>query len=177
METFIEVLDFVKNSNYDCQRQDCLHRFDIGEIDPPIMDIVKGFTEIPCCFTLQSCYGHFLHPFQIDPHYSGPLHIPEGVADIEYRIAYIAVCIQNSSKGEALFRKLRSIPAIDHEYVQFGCAEWFWDQYVNSFVLQVEPKNQMKRDRCIVSVQEAFHIEKIRNLFFEKLRELVPQKL
>ncbi len=43
------------------------------------------------------------------------------------------------------FHDLRQIPAIDPEYIQFGCAEWFWEAQVNSYALQVEPMRHMTK--------------------------------
>jgi len=74
-----------------------------------------------------------------------------------------------------LFNDLGKIPAIDPEYIQFGCAEWFWKRQVNSYVLQVEPKRYMTEDRVSVNYQEALHIEKIRNTVFSELGNLIQK--
>ncbi len=72
-----------------------------------------------------------------------------------------------------MFQQLKDIPSIDPEYVQFGCAEWFWERHVNSYALQVEPIRHMTKDRLSVDYREALHIEKIRDKFFTNLKRLV----
>ena len=95
------------------------------------------------------------------------------ISNVEYKIAYIALCIENSKQGKFIFQYLRNIPSIDPEYIQFGCAEWFWERQVNSYTLQVEPKRHMTKDRLSVDYWEALHIEKVRNKFFTELSKLV----
>jgi hypothetical protein len=94
-------------------------------------------------------------------------------AEVDYRIAYIALCIENNNQGLFLFNELKKIPFIDNEYIQFGCAEWFWEQHSNSFALQVEPERYMSKDRIIVDYREALHIQEIRGYFFDKIRKLL----
>jgi hypothetical protein len=65
------------------------------------------------------------------------------------------------------------VPEIDPIYIQFGCAEWFWERYPNSYVLQVEPERHMLKDACIIDHQEAIYIEKIRNAFYKRLKALI----
>ena len=47
------------------------------------------------------------------------------------------------------------------------------ERQVNSYVLQVEPKRHMMKDKLSVDYWEALHIEKIRNNFFTQLKKLV----
>jgi len=126
METFTELKDFANNPHYHKQRQEALNKIDIDTIDTPIIPIIEGFSKLPYCFTLQSCYGHFLHQHQKNPKNIEPLPISESITRVEYRITYIALCLQNSESGRRLFHDLSKIPEIDPEYIQFGCAEWFW---------------------------------------------------
>jgi hypothetical protein len=95
---------------------------------------------------------------------------------VEYRIAYIAFCIENSLLGRELFEALKEITAIDPENVQFCCAEWFWKRQVNSYALQVEPDRLKGKDTAILDYKEALHIEKIRNEFFIRLYELLERE-
>ncbi|MDY6892676.1 MAG: hypothetical protein SVO26_03035 [Chloroflexota bacterium] len=175
METFTEIRDFVDNPHYDEQRRQSLSRLDIDTIDAPILDIIDGFSKLPYCFTLQSCYGHFLYAGQRDPQNTEPLPVSHGIAQVEYRIAYLALCIQSSDSGRALFQDLREIPTIDPENIQFGCAGWFWKKQVNSYVLQVEPKRYMLKDRASVTYQEAVHLERVRGEFFSGLRRILQK--
>jgi hypothetical protein len=71
---------------------------------------------------------------------------------------------------------LEDLTGIDPEYVQFGCAEWFWERQVNSYVLQVEPERYKMRDKVGVSFQEALHIERVRDRFFHELRKMVHER-
>ncbi len=84
-------------------------------IDPPIVDIINGFNKLPCCFTLQCCYGHFVCNGQKDPHNLEPLSLKSDPGRVEYRIAYVAFCIENSASGKKLFGALKEVPAIDPE--------------------------------------------------------------
>ena len=136
------------------------------------MAIVEKFAMLSHCFTLQSCYGHFLHASGQDTHNLGRLPA-RYVGLVTYRIAYIAFCLENSRSGKALFYELSRIPEIDTDFVQFGSADWFWERHLNSYVLQVEPARHMNKDQIIVEHSEAQHIQHIRDLFFKRLAELL----
>lgn len=177
METFTQLKQFVDNPHYHVHRREYLSQLDLDTIDSSIADLIIGFAQLPYCFTLQSCYGHFLHGDQKSPRNLEPLPVPGSIAIVEYRIAYMAVCIQNSDSGRGLFDDLAKIPEIDPAYVQWGCAEWFWKTHPNSYVLQVEPNRHMNVDRVTVGYQEALHIENTRNEFFRALRELIQDRL
>ena len=173
METFTNLKDFVDNPYFHDQRKKYLSKLDIESIDAPIVDLISGFAKLDYCFTLQSCYGHFLHNSQKNPSNIERLPASNSISNVEYKIAYIALCIENSKQGKFIFQHLRDIPSIDSEYVQFGCAEWFWARQVNSYALQVEPKRHMMKDRLSVDYLEALYIEKVRNIFFSQLGKLV----
>ena len=178
METFTSLKDFIDNSHYHRQRREHLKKLDISTIDAPIIDIVSGLAKLSYCFTLQSCYGHFLHKNQKNHTNTEPLPISDSIPSVEYRIAYIALCIQNNDLGRRLFRDLSEISLIDPEYIQFGCAEWFWKRQVNSYALQVEPKRYMTLDKTpSIDYQEALHVQKIRDEFFTELRRLIQKRL
>lgn len=173
METFIELKDFVKNTDFKIQKQKALFDFSDDLIDLPIVDLINGFNRLPFCFTLQSCYGHFLYSGQKDIHNLDTLPVKETIAKVKYRIAYIAFCIENSIPGRWLFEALKEIIAVDPHAIQFCCAEWFWERQVNSYVLQVEPDRFKHKDTAIIDFKEALQIEKIRNTFFIRLDELL----
>lgn len=155
------------------QRQKSLGNLADDMVDPPIVDIINGFNKLPCCFTLQCCYGHFVYKGREEPHNLAPLPVAESSVKVEYRIAYIAFCIENSVFGKALFAALKKVPAIDPKNVQFCCAEWFWEHQVNSYALQVEPERYKHMDKAILDYREALHIEKVRNAFFIRLEKLL----
>lgn len=177
METFTALKGFVENPHYHEQRAEALSRLDIGTIDAPIDKVIRGFSKLAYCFTLQSCYGHFLHKQQRDPQNVAPLPTDDNITTVEYRIAYIALCLENNDSGKKLFRDLGKIPIIDQDYIQFGCAEWFWKRQVNSYALQVEPKRYMNKDKVFISYQEALHIENIKNRFFDALTNIVQKRI
>jgi hypothetical protein len=176
LETFTEPKALVENPHYQDQRQKCLADLSDGMLDDPIIELVNAFNKLPYCFTLQSCYGHFIYNGQNDPHNLEPLPIKDTIARVEYRIAYIALCIENSDWGRMLFNALREITIIDPENIQFCCAEWFWKRQVNSYALQVEPDRLKYEDKAILDYKEALKIEKIRNEFFVQLKELLQKQ-
>lgn len=177
METFTQPRDILDNPRFKEQRQEYLSRLDLGTIDAPIVELVRAFAKLPYCFTLQSCYGHFIYRGQRDPNNVDPLPEKGGNGKVKYRIAYIAVCVEDSDRGRRLLDDLSDFPAIDPEYVQFGCAGWFRERQVNTYVLQVEPERHATKDTATVSYGEALHIEKVRNEFFERLARLVRERL
>lgn len=176
METFTGFRPLVSNPLYREQRAESLLRLDFDTIDAPIADIIRDLAELPYCFALQSCYGHFLGNDQTDPKNLKPVAGLREALSVEYRIAYIALCIQNNEAGMGLLQNLRNLTGIDLDYIQFGCAEWFWERQVNSYVLQVEPEKHKMRDKIVVSFQEALHIERTRDRFFHELRKMVCER-
>jgi len=177
LETFTQIKQFVDNPRYDEQRREIVDELDSDTIDAPIADLISGLAMLPYCFTLQSCYGHFLHGDQRNPRNTEPLPVSGHIAVVEYRLAYIALCIQNDDSGKALFDDLANVVAIDPAYVQWGCAEWFWSTYPNSYVLQVEPAGHMKKDKVSVDYREALHLEMTRDRFFSVLKGVVRDRI
>jgi len=173
METFTEPKELMENQYYQDQRQKSLADLSDGMIDAPIIKLINAFNKLPYCFTLQSCFGHFIYSGQNDPHNLQPLPITDTIARVEYRIAYICFCIENSTFGRRLLEALKAITAIDLENIQFCCAEWFWKRQVNSYALQVEPNRFKNKDTAILDYREALHIENVRNKFFVQLQELI----
>jgi hypothetical protein len=173
LETFTVLKELVENPNYQTQKQKILCALTDDMIDMPIIGLINGFNKLPYCFTLQSCYGHFVYNGQKDSHNLEPLPVTEIIAKVEYRIAYIAFCIENSLMGKELFESLKEIETIDPENVQFCCAEWFWKKQFNSYALQVEPDRFKHKDMAILDYKEALHIEKIRSEFFICLYKLL----
>lgn len=173
METFVELKELTENPYYQAQRQKSLGVLSDDMIDAPIIDLVNNFNTLPYCFTLQSCYGHFVYNDQQDPHNFAPLPIKSSIANVEYRIAYIAFCVENSPLGIAFLEKLKQFAAVDPKNIQFCCAAWFWKKQVNSYALQVEPDKYKHQDTAILDYREALQIEKIRNRFFPRLYNLI----
>ncbi len=176
METFTELKELVENPHYQEQRQKSLADLTDVMIDVPIIKIINGFNKLPYCFTMQSCYGHFLYSGQKDPHNLAPLPVTKTLARVEYRIAYIAFCIENSDSGRRLFEALEGMTVIDPKNIQFCCAEWFWKRQINSYALQVEPDRFKHKDKTLLDYREALQIEKIRNKFFVQLQKLLQKQ-
>ena len=176
METFTEAREFVESSGYAHARQRSVAALDLTSIDDPITDLVDGFASLPHCFTLQCCYGHFLCAPEQDPNNLEPVSLDfSGLA--KYRVAYIAFCLENSVRGRALRRSLARLSAVDPDYVQFGSADWFWERWVNSYALQVEPESHMLKDEAILGPSEARHTQRARDLLFAELRVLLAAEL
>jgi hypothetical protein len=173
LETFTTLKSFVDNPDFPDQRRKKLKTLDFDSIDKPIRGLIGEISELDYCFTLQSCFGHFVYENQKDSHNTSPLPTSPIPGEIEYRIAYIALCLQNNENGETLFAKLKEIRSIDKQYIQFGCADWFWDQQVNSYALQVEPERFKYHDKIDIEYEEALHIEDVRNSFFIGIRNVL----
>ena len=176
METFTEPRQFVENPRFSKERHDTLAALDLREIDEPIVDIVEGFTALSHCFTLQSCYGHFLSSAKQDIRSLDPVPT-KTTGYLRYRLTYIVFCIDNSPAGMALYNSLAKVPELDPEYIQFGSADWFWKRYINSFALQLEPARFKRKDEAILEHTEALHIQQQRGPFFSELRDLLTNQL
>jgi hypothetical protein len=176
LETFKDARELVEDARYPQERQEALAALNLDAIDRPIADLIAGFATLPHCFTLQCCYGHFVCAPGQDPHNLEP--IARGHSGmVRYRIAYIAFCLENSPRGRALRKALARIPAIAPGYIQFGSADWFWEQWANSYALQVEPVAHRLRDEALLESGEALHTQGVRDLFFQEIRVLLAAEL
>ena len=175
METYTEPKVLSENVQYRQQRKKCLAGLTDEMIDTPIVDLINGLNRLDYCFTLQSCYGHFVYEGQEDPHNLEPLPAEDVIHKVEYRIAYIAFCIENSPYGRRLLKSLEAVPALDPRNIQFCCAEWFWKRQINSYALQVEPDRFKRQDTAVLDHKEALKIEQVRNRFYEKLYDLFEE--
>jgi hypothetical protein len=68
METFSKPRDFIHHARFARDRSNILSELRLGNIDLPIRDIVAALMKLSYCFTLQSCYGHFIWDGQPDLH-------------------------------------------------------------------------------------------------------------
>jgi hypothetical protein len=176
METLARPRALVDSPHYLRQRRAALHSLELRSIDSPIVDLIADFATLSHCFTLQSCYGHFLcSPVQAPNTLE---RVPVGHAgSVRYRIAYIAVCIANDPSGRSLLESLRQVPRIDPDYVQFGSADWFWKRWPNSYALQVGPRRYKGSDEAVLQVAEALRVQSTRDAFFEELRSVVIREV
>jgi hypothetical protein len=176
METFTEPRPLVANARYTDERRTALDVLDLTAVDDPVVDIVEAFELLPYCFTLQCCYGHFVTAAGQDEHSLAA--VPVGHAgSVRYRIAYVAFCVENGERGRAVLDTLSGLPAVDPAYIQFGSADWFWDQWVNSYVLQVEPAAHRFKDQAALAAGEAVHTQRVRDAFFAELRRVLSREL
>ena len=173
METFTSLKAFISNPGFCEQRQIALEKLDITAIDEPLIDLIEGFAKLRYCFTLQCCYGHFVAERNRKQYSISELYLSDTNQKVEYRLAYLALCIEDSEQGQNLLHRLAKIRDSDPNMIQLGCCEWFWERQINSFTIQVEPKRYQYRDRIAVKVKEAIKIGTVRNRFFEELRKLV----
>ncbi len=172
LETFILPKKLVDNPFFHGQRKKVLHSLDTYIIDPPIIDLIKKINMLSYCFTQQSCYGHFIFDGQQDAYNIEPLPVTTDVGKVKYKIAYIALCLENSALGIMLLEDLKAVTSVNQGNIQFLCAEWFWQRQVNSYVLQVEPERFKCCDTVRLDYAEALYIEKVRDKFFAQLSEL-----
>ena len=171
METYITSKPFNYHPSYETDREDMLASVDIKTIDPPLRTLVKELNRLPFIFTLQCCHGHFVtgdHRELLNP---GEQVDGESLV---YRLAYFAICIADNESGWEARERLMELPvSVDPENVQFGSAEWFWDQWPNSYVVQVMPHRFRDLDKARISYLEACELEKIRDKFFVALNQMV----
>ena len=172
METFDQPRELTASPHFQADRQVALTTLENARIDAPIRGLIANLASISCCFTLQSCYGHFVHGEQPHPENLEPLPAHD-VGAVRYRIAYIALCFDNSPPGRRLLTALADIPAIDRDLIHFGSPSWFWERYLNSYALQVEPSRFINKDEAVIDYGEALHVQQVRALFFEGLEQLI----
>jgi len=172
METFAPPRQLVDNPRFERDRNRVRSSLVLENIDAPIREIVAGFAGLPYCFTLQSCCGHFVHGAQPEPRNLEPVPVHD-FGSVTYRIAYIALCLENSPRGERLRTALAQFTAIDPEYVQFGSPDWFWQRHLDSYALQVEPARFATQDVAIIEHQEALRVQEVKGRFLARLEELV----
>ena len=177
METYVEAKSLIENPSFNKHRKMALGGLSFDVIDKPIVEIVKKITSISYCFTLQSCYGHFLYVGQNDPHNLEPVSLNAQDQDVEYRIAYLAICVENNTRGRELLEDISKIPSIDQTNIQYGSAEWFWERQINSFVVQVEPERFKWQDRCVVGYTEAIKLEEVRSLFWQEINGIADKHI
>ena len=171
METYIEYKALTHHPNFQAERQVALDNLDFNLIDPPLIKLVKEINRLPCLFTLQCCHGHFLKKNGQETSY---LALSETNERVDYKLAFVAICIENSFKGNSIRKRLMNIPAsIDRNRIQFCSAQWFWEQWINSYVLQVMPERFRDQDMAQFEYAEVREIGKVRDDFFVLLKNCI----
>lgn len=176
METFCIAKPMIPDSDFEDRRQAAVKEIDLRQIDAPLRLLIERLSALPYCFSLQCCWGHFVHDTQLDRHWIDPLGEVREDAAITYRLAYLAVCLKRDESGIKLFDDLKDLTRIDPEYLQFGSADWFWNRQINSYAVQVMPDRFKDRDTAEVTVEEARHLEQVKQRMFEKLDLLVRER-
>ncbi len=171
METFIKSKTMESNPGFQKQKDVILSGLDVAQIDPPLIGLIAGLNKLSFCFTLQCCFGHFIHKGNRDLMNTEALPETEDIRRVDYKIAYLAFCLEDSRAGRNLCRELGGMTAIAPGYIQFGSALWFWERQINSYVLQVEPERFKTQDKARLTYREALRVEKARNEFFARLCE------
>jgi hypothetical protein len=168
VKTYTALKNMMENPGFQEQRQHHLRGLKEAVIDEPLVGLIRDMNRLSFCFTLQCCYGHFLFPGRDDPLNCLGLPAAAAVAGtrIEYRIAYIAFGIENNASGKLFWEQLKAIERIDPQRIQYGCADWFWRQQVNSYIIQVEPDRYKYQDVAELDYPEALNIEKRRCQFY-----------
>jgi len=177
METFAAPKPLLPNPNFKAQKQSSLVDFKDHMIDVPIVEIIERFNRLPFCYTLQSCYGHFVFEGQPDQQSVNPLPATPITTTIEYRIAYIAFAIANSNAGRRFMIALSDLVVLDPDYIQFCSAEWFWKRQVNTYALQVEPDRFKHQDTAMLNYSEALQVQAVRNTFFNHIQQIAWESL
>jgi len=172
VETFAKPRPFVDHPRFSRDREQALADIHPENIDAPIRRLITRFSHLPFCFTLQCCFGHFLYDGEQEEENLRALPSHD-IGPVKYRIAYLALCLENNKNGRKLYSGLENVAAGEPEYIQFGSPDWFWNRHSNSYALQVEPKRFAKSDAAIIGYQEGLTVQRIRNLFFDRLEELV----
>lgn len=177
LETFTAAKPLINNANFAIQRQAALSSLDIHAIDEPIRDVIKALNRVSFCFTIQSCFGHFVFGKRTDPRNLELLPQRKVPDSIEYRIAYVALCVHKSAPAARFLNELSDIQKINPQYIQYGCAHWFWERHVNSYVIQVEPERHSDKDSIRINYREAKHIEELKRDVFIHIHSLTESYL
>jgi hypothetical protein len=171
METYIDYKPFTHNPNFKANRQATLQNLDLKLVDSPLRILIKDINRLPCIFTLQCCHGHFLKKNGKE---ISTLELSEIDEQVQYKLAYIAICLENSRTGENIRQSLLNIPlSIDRGKIQFCSAKWFWEQWLNTYVLQVMPNKFKDRDTAPLEYPEAREIGRVRDELFLSLKDFV----
>ncbi len=171
METFTKARPIVENPGFASQRDAALLALDRSAIDAPLVPLIGDLNALPCCFTLQCCWGHFLPPGEADDH---TMAAPpaRGMAELEYRLAYVAFCVSDDGAGRALRDAVGELMDAEPRFVQFGSADWFWERQLNSYAIQVAPRRARGQDRMTLDGKQARLVSHARTRMFREFAEL-----
>lgn len=127
METYTPPKPFEEYPGFKAERQRVLNSLDKTQIDKPIAGLIEDLNTLPYLFSLQCCYGHFL---ATDGEEIFEFDVGNSNSKVEYRLAYLAFCIENSLAGKIFAQQLEEISlAVGWGMVQFCSAQWLWDHW------------------------------------------------
>ncbi len=174
MQAFAEPRGLESNAGFTAQREHALAHLSLEGLDCPLVDLVQRLTAVPWCFPVESCCGHFVI---LDGDHRRVLDrlppLGASAKRVLYRVAYVALCIDDDPAGRELLRDLQAVPSIAPEQIQFGCVDHLWRRQVNTFVLQVVPWAHRFVDDVILSPAEARDVDEARSWYFARLDDLV----
>ena len=169
METYTAPKPFEDYPRFQTDLQFALNSLDVTLIDDPLVDLIDDLNKLPYLFTLQCCHGHFLTTDSME---ISDFDLLGTIYKVEYRLAYIAFCIENSSSGKEFAQQLKNISlTVDRSLVQFCSAQWFWDQWVNSYALQLMPQRLKDKDSAVIDCHEAEKVKQARDIFFAFMKD------
>lgn len=180
METFTPAKPFTLHPGYLSDRENAHRELEEemlrGSIDPPVLPMIRECMPIIHFFTVQCCFGHFVHDLEHD---NGNLVPPSQymgkIETVRYRLAYLAICLQNNIRGRELYSDLKELATDNPDYIQFGSADWFWERMVNTYCIQLEPERLKNKDSGVITMEEALHLETLREDFFKRLAGIVQK--
>ncbi|MFH1057788.1 MAG: hypothetical protein V1797_03780 [Pseudomonadota bacterium] len=148
METFGPMRPLQADADFAQRRRLALAGLEPGALDPEMRGPVAGLNRLRHCFTLQSCQGHILVPGQGPPAGWERRPVEPPPARALYQLAYLALVVRNGRAGGDLLGDLAALAAGEAEFMQLGCADWFWREQgqVNSYVVQVAPRRRQGLD-------------------------------
>lgn len=175
MQTYIPPKPIEDYPEFQSDRQRALSSLDTSLIDHPLISLINKLNTLPYLFTLQCCFGHFLSDENKEISEFDKF-LPS--TKVTYRLAYIAFCIENSPSGKNFVTQINdTLPVVGPELVQFCSAHWFWDQWINSYALQVMPERFKDQDIAVIDFHEIVTIQQARDLVFEHLKILLEDSL
>lgn len=161
------------NPDFADQRRAALKSFARADIDPPIREVMQAVNRLPWCFSLQCCWGHFVTAQNPDQHNLARLTPDTPDQTCHYRISYLALCLDTGPDARDMLEEMRAVPdALGPDLAQFGCAEWFWKQWVNSYVLQVQPRAMAHLDSMDLGLEQALQVQEARDRFWPMIGNL-----
>jgi len=175
MQTYMKARPVEDNDTFEAQRSDALAALDLSAMDEPMVSLVESLNRLPHCFTLQCCFGHFVAAGDTDTRTLAPPP-PMGKTPMEYRVAYVAICIRDDEHGRGLLDRIHELRDLDPKYIQVGSADWFWERQVNSYIIQVGPKRMRKHDAMTLDGKELRHVSHVRTQLWRRFAALVRRR-